>query len=172
MADTIDKQNSQKKKMAAKAALVAAAGAVALSSEAHAAETEAQMTNVASLNNVVSTRRLEDGTLEVVLENGEVVRLGADSFVEKAGQFLLTPDALAEFTDGNGILLIGLGAAAIAAIAIAASGDGDDAPAPIVVDPNLPTAGNDVIQGTPNADTINGLAGDDTISGYASRRRG
>ena len=159
MANTIDKQNSQKKKMAAKAALAAAIGAVALSSEANAAEANTQMVDVASLNNVVSTRRLEDGSLEVVLENGEVVKLSSDSFVEKAGQFLLNPASLAELTDGNGnLLLIGAGIAAIAGIALAVS-DGDD------FDPNIPTPEADNITGTELADTINGLAGNDAISG-------
>jgi len=59
MANTTNKNNSQKKKMAAKAALAAAAGAVALTSEANAAEAETQMVDVSSLNNVVSTRSLD-----------------------------------------------------------------------------------------------------------------
>ncbi|MEP3891007.1 MAG: CHRD domain-containing protein [Hellea sp.] len=169
MANTIDTQNSKKKRMAAKAALAAAIGAAALSTEASAADAEAQMVDVASLNNVVSTRRLEDGSLEIVLENGEVVKLGSDSFVEKAGQFLLTPDALTEFTDGNGFLIVGAIAAAAIGIALISSG-GDDAvvaPPPVVIDPNVPTAGNDIIEGSANADTIDGLAGDDTIDGLA-----
>jgi len=171
MANPIDKQNSKKKKMAAKAALAAAVGAVALSSEANAAENEVQMVDISTLNNVVSTRRLDNNTLEVVLENGEVVRLGSDSFVEKAGQFLLTPDAVAQFTDGNGVLLVA-GIAALTGVAIALASGGDDAeavapvaPPPVVVDPNTPTDGDDTIQGSPDADTINGLAGNDTIDG-------
>ena len=166
MAKTTSRQNSEKKKMAAKAALAAAAGAVALSSEANAAETEAQMVEVSSLNNVVSTRRLDDNTLEVVLKNGEVVRLGSDSFVEKAGQFLLTPEALAEFTDGNGILLIGAGLAAVAGIALAASGGSDDnATTAIPVPENVATVNSDSLTGTENDDRIDGLTGDDTIDG-------
>lgn len=162
MANTIDKQNSQKKKMAAKAVLAAAIGAAALSSEASAAEAETQMVDVASLNNVVSTRRLEDGSLEIILENGEVVQLGSNSFVEKAGQFLLNPTSLADLTDGNGnLLLIAVGVAALAGIAIAVSSGGDD------FDPNIPTANADNITGTAASDTINGLAGDDNISGLA-----
>jgi len=169
MAKTTNKQNSQKKKMAAKAALAAAAGAVALSSEAGAAEADVQMIDVSSLDNVVSAQRLDDGTLEVVLENGEVVTLASDSFVEKGGQFLLSPEAVSEFTDGNGALIIGAVAAAIAGVALASSG-GDDAaaaPAPVMVDPNIPTAGDDTVQGTPDVDTIAGLEGNDIIDGLA-----
>ncbi len=165
MADQIKKKNSKKNNTASKAALIAAAGAVALTNEAYAAENEAQLVDVATLNNVVSTRRLEDGSLEIVLENGEVVRLTSDSFIEKAGQFLLTPDALSEFTDGNGTIMIGAGVAALAGIALAVSGGDDDGVAPIPVNPNLPTAGDDVIQGSANNDTISGLAGNDTING-------
>ncbi|MEP4051071.1 MAG: CHRD domain-containing protein [Litorimonas sp.] len=167
MSTKTNTQKSNKKNAAAKAALIAAAGAVALSTEANAAEADVQMVDVNSLNNVASTRRLEDGSLEIVLKNGEVVRLGPESFVEKAGQFFLGSEALAELTDGNGnLVLIGLAAAA-AGLAIALGGGDDDAPPPIAVDPNLPTAGDDTIQGTANDDTLNGLAGNDTISGLA-----
>ena len=162
----ITKSNKSKKGNAAtKAALAAALGAAALSTEANAAETESQAVNVTSLNNVVSTRRLEDGSLEVVLENGEVVRLSSDSFFEDAGQFLLNPAALAELTDGSGnLILIGAGIAAIAGIAAAVSGGGDDEfVAPVNL--NVPTEGIDVLTGTANADSINGLGGDDTING-------
>jgi len=73
MAKKIKSKNSKKGNAATKAALAAALGAAALSSEANAADTETSSVDVTSLNNVVSTRRLEDGSLEVVLENGEVV---------------------------------------------------------------------------------------------------
>jgi len=162
MAKTRKNEDSKKSKLGTKAALAAAIGAVALSNEANASDAETQLVDVSALNNVVSTRRLEDGSLEIVLANGEVVRLGSDSFIEKAGQFLLSPAALAEYTDGAGnLLLIGAGLAAAAGIAIALS-SGDDEPD---FDPNLPTAGNDIITGTPVGESINGLAGDDTING-------
>jgi len=166
----ITKSNKSKKGNAAtKAALAAALGAAALSTEANAAETESQAVNVTSLNNVVSTRRLEDGSLEVVLENGEVVRLSSDSFFEDAGQFLLNPAALAELTDGSGnLILIGAGIAAIAGIAAAVSGGGDDEfVAPVNL--NVPTEGidNDTLRGGDGDDTLLGGGGQDTIDGGA-----
>jgi Ca2+-binding RTX toxin-like protein len=169
MSTKTNTQKSKKKNAAAKAALIAAAGAIALSTEANAAEANAEMVDVNSLNNVASTRRLEDGSLEVVLENGEVVRLGSESFIEKAGQFFLGSEALAELTDGNGnLVLIGLAAAAAAAgLAIALGGGDDDAPGALPIPENLATANDDMLIGTSNDDLIDGLTGNDTISGLA-----
>jgi len=94
MANTIDKQNSQKKKMAAKAALAAAIGAAALSSEANAQDATSQLVDISTLTNVASSSRLNDGSLEVVLDNGDVINIPAGSFIEQAGQFLIDPSAV------------------------------------------------------------------------------
>ena len=156
MAYKKDEQNSQKKKMAAKAALAAAIGAVALSSEANAQDATPQMVDVSTLDNVVSSNILNDGSLEIGLVNGDVVNVPAGSFIEKAGQFLVDPAAIS-VDDGN-LLLIGAAVAAAAGVVLAASG-GDG------FDPNVPTVNADNIAGTEGDDFINALAGDDSISG-------
>lgn len=165
MTDTIKKEKSQKKKMAAKAALAAAIGAAALSSEAHAQDAASQLVDVSTLNNVVSANRLNDGSLELVLDNGVVVNIPAGSFVQQAGQFLVNPSALAD--DNGNLLIVGAAIAGVAGLVLAASGgndDNDNVPE-VIFDPNLPTANADTITGTAAADTIDGLAGNDSISG-------
>jgi len=162
-------KSDKKSKSGKAAALAAAAGAVALASEAQAAEADAQLVAVSSLNTVTSTRRLEDGTLEIVLESGEVITLEAGTFVEQNGEFLLNPAAIAEAIDSGNVALLGLAVAGLVGLAFAVSGGDDDdveVVAP-VVDLNVPTAGDDVLTGTPNDDTIDGLAGNDTIDGLA-----
>ena len=162
-------------KAASKAALVAVAGAVALSSEANAADVNTDhLTNIQSLNNVASMRRLEDGRLEVTLDNGETVILGADDFVEQAGQFWVDGEALAASGGLSDLALPALAFAAVGGVVAAVTsggGDGDDAPviAPVVVEPevlNVPTEASDVLTGTEGDDVISGLGGDDTITGF------
>jgi len=117
---------------------------------------------------VTAARRLPDGSLEVVLDSGEIVRLAPNTFVEQSGQFLLNPDAVAELTDDSGnLLLVGAAFAAVAGVVLAVSGgDGDDNDDDVVLfDPNIPTEAADNITGTELDDTINGLGGDDVISG-------
>ena len=128
----------QQGKAASKAALAAVAGAVALSSEANAAELNVdQLTNVQDLNNVASMRRLEDGRLEITLDNGDTVILGADDFVEQAGQFWVDGEALAESGGLSDLALPALAFAAVGGIvaAVASGGGDDDDVAPVVVEP-------------------------------------
>ena len=158
------KTNTSKKKegkSALKAALAAAAGAVALTSEAEAAETT-QMTDVEQLSTVESVRRLEDGRLEITLKDGSVAVLNEDSFVENAGRFFLSPDALENLSDSDTALLLLAGAAVIGGIALAVSGDNDDDVEPISI---VPSPGPDFLNGTPGDDILDGLAGDDEING-------
>ena len=165
MAKRTNKTNVKNTKAASKAALAAAIGAAALATDANAAQTEVEAVDVLSLDNVMSARELNDGTLEIVLEDGNVVRLASTSFEANAGQYLVSSAAAAQVSSGSGnLLLIGLGVAALAGVAVAVSGSDDDPEAP-VIDPNVPTSGDDVISGTANADTISGLSGNDTISG-------
>ena len=167
----------QQGKAASKAALAAVAGAVALSSEANAAELNVdQLTNVQDLNNVASMRRLEDGRLEITLDNGDTVILGADDFVEQAGQFWVDGEALAASGGLSDLALPALAFAAVGGIvaAVASGGGDDDDVAPVVVEPvvvepevlNVPTEASDVLTGTEGADVISGLGGDDTITGF------
>ena len=167
MAINKNQTKRQQGKTASKAALAAIAGAVALSSEANAAETNAeQLTNIESLNNVASLRRLEDGSLEVTLENGDVIILGENDFVEQAGQFLIDADALAANGGPGNTVLLGVAAAAVlGGVAAAAFTGGDDEADPS--DINVPSVGNDSLSGTQGADIIDGLAGDDIINGLA-----
>lgn len=168
MTTKINRNKNKAGKTATKAALAAAAGAVALTSEAQAAETTSQMVDVEQLSTVDSIRRLDDGRLEITLKDGSVTILGEDSFVENSGRFLLSPDAIANLADGDGALLLLAGAAIVGGIALAASGGGDDndddALAPIA---NAPTEGPDLLTGTDGDDTINGLGGGDEINGLA-----
>jgi len=169
MTTKANKTKSKSGKTATKAALAAAAGAVALTSEAQAADTTSQMVDVEQLNTVESVRRLDDGRLEITLKDGSVTILGENSFVENAGRFMLTTDAIANLSDGDNALLLLAGAAAIVGgIAFATSGGGDDNDvgnlAPIV---NVPTEGADLLTGTDGDDTINGLGGGDEINGLA-----
>jgi len=166
MATKKNQPKNQRGKAASKAALAAVAGAVALSSEANAAEASLdQLTNIESLNNVTSLRRLDDGRLEVTLETGEIIILGEDDFVEQAGQFLIDAEALAANGGVTNIALLALGAGAIVGGVIAATGgdDDDDVDPELVL--NVPSEAADSLVGTPGVDTIDGLGGDDSIDG-------
>ena len=84
---------SEKKSKAAKiAAMVAAAGGLAMTNDAHAAD--AQFVAASSINGVVSTKLLPNGSPEVVLDSGEVVILGQGDFAQQGGEFFFSADAL------------------------------------------------------------------------------
>ena len=159
---------SEKKSKAAKiAAMVAAAGGLAMTNDAHAAD--AQFVAASSINGVVSTKLLPNGSLEVVLDSGEVVILGQGDFAQQGGEFFFSADAL-DVSDSGNLVLIGLGVAAVAGgIAVLSSGGGDDdvVVQPPVVDTNVATDGDDTLTGTAGDDTISGLSGDDIIDGFA-----
>ena len=159
------------------AALIAAAlGFSAYKASASAVDSEADRTDLASIDEIVEVRQLDDGSIELVLANGQTVRLDPDAITIKNGQILI-PDAVADaiaeaaLGQGNGgLILLGLALAGGIGAAVALGGGGEEEPAPSPPPPPPPpppgpTSGNDTLDGTTGDDTIDGLAGNDTISG-------
>ncbi|MEO0884105.1 MAG: calcium-binding protein, partial [Pseudomonadota bacterium] len=152
--------------------------AVGLANKA-SAEDGTELIEASALEGVVEVRQLSDGSIELVLDDGNTVKVDAGDVAIDNGQILITADAVASladsgafaFLEGNG-LLIGAGVAATAlavGLGVGLSNDDDDdddlvAPAP---EPVVATAGDDTLAGTAGDDTIDGLAGNDTITGLA-----
>jgi len=170
-------KKSPNKKTKIAGAIAAALGAVALGGEASAQDAN-NLVAANAIDGVAQVRQLPDGSVELVMENGQVLKLDASQVTIQDGQVFVDADFAAglagpdsaSFIADNALLL---GAAAVVAagvgIGVGVSGGGDDEveEVEVVIDPNVPTAGADTIVGTPGDDTIDGLEGDDTISGLA-----
>ncbi|MEL7485678.1 MAG: calcium-binding protein [Pseudomonadota bacterium] len=151
------------------AAAIAAAGVFGVASQSQAQAAEDGFMKVNAIEGVADAKLLSDGSVELVLENGRVVRIAAEDVVQSGGDIMISESAIAEagLVEGGGLgafiadnaLLVGAGVAAggvgVAAAAGAFGGDDD----------NAPSAGDDFLTGTAAADAINGLAGNDTILG-------
>ena len=164
--------NSPKNRSKLAGAALAALGAIGLSGKASAQQSD-DLVAASAVDGVAQVKQLPDGSVELVLDNGQVIMLDASQVTMRDGQVYIDA-AVAEgiatndtnFLADNGLLVAAAGVvAAGVGIGVAASGGGDDEVAPAPIDPNVPTAGADNITGTAGADTIDGLGGDDTISG-------
>ncbi|MEL7453020.1 MAG: calcium-binding protein, partial [Pseudomonadota bacterium] len=159
---------------------LAVLAALGLASNA-AAQGGADWIDASAIDGVTNVRQLSDGSVELVLENGETVRVDASDVSVVDGQVMISADAVAgladagffSFANGNA-LLYGAGAAAAAlgiGLGVGLSGDGDDeeeavqlvgdAGANTLVGSNL----GDVLDGQGGDDTLQGLGGDDQLIG-------
>mgnify|MGYP001792535410 FL=1 len=173
------------RRIASKASIAAMIGAVMATGEASAQTIDKSegFVSAVMIAGVSEVRVLEDGSIELILQNGEIMVVSADMVEMRDGVPFVALDALEDFSaaaravapiDGaselggdSGVLIAVLGAAVVGSVVLAVSGGGDDDDAPIEVDPNVPTGLSDNIQGTAGNDTIDALAGDDTVSGLA-----
>lgn len=150
----------------------AVAGFIGLSAQSQAqAQSQAgqveDYVDASSIDGVRAARQLSDGSVELTLDNGQVVRIAAADVRVEGGRILIAESAVEQaglgedgaFIDtnllllGGGLLAAGLGGAAGAGV----FGDDD-------LD-NRPTGGNDTLVGTNAGELIDGLAGNDTIDG-------
>lgn len=159
-------ENRNTKSMRVAALIAAAVGFSAYSNRASASEDG--LTSLATVDSIKEVRQLEDGSIELVLETGQVVKIDPDSMIIKDGQ-ILVPDAiinaLYQATLGGDNALLFIGALLVAGGGLAAAGllvESEETPLP---PENQPTTGSDVLEGTEMADTIDGLGGNDNISG-------
>ena len=177
------------RRIATKASIAAMVGAIMASGKASAQTIEDAdgFMNAVMIAGVAEVRVLEDGSVELILENGEVMIVSADMVELRDGVPHIAFEALADFTSAaraiaplgdasalegeSGALIAVLGAVAVGGlVAVAAGGGGDDDAPPVVVDPidpNAPTGLSDDIVGTDGDDTIDALAGNDTVDGLA-----
>ena len=171
------KRNSPKNRNKVMLALLAALGIANKAS----AEDGVEMVDASAIDGVVDVRQLSDGSVELVLQDGNTARIDASDVVVENGQVLISADAVSALANdgafaflGDNALLVGAGVAAAAlgiGLGVGLSGDDDDddeAPAPAPApDPNAATDGDDTLTGSAAADTIDGLGGNDSISGLA-----
>ena len=150
-------------------AALAALGAVGLSGKASAQQAE-NLVAADAIDGVAQVRELPDGTVEIVLDNGDVLTLDASQVTIRDGQVYLDADFAqgiaandSSFLTDNGILLAAAGVVAAGiGIGVGVSGGGSDDS-----DDIEPSELADVLVGSTDADFISGLGGDDQISGSA-----
>ena len=160
----MEQNNSRAKQMLSRSALALLA-ALGVASQAQAQSNDGYV-KAADINGVRDVRQLSDGSVELVLDNGEVVRIDAKDVVVRNGEVMVDAQAVADLADGGAFsflgdnaLLIGAGVAAAAGIGIGLAVSGDDD------DNNDPSEGDDLLVGTEASDIINGLGGNDGIQG-------
>ena len=86
------------------------------------AEGETQLVEAQSLEGVVSVKTLSDGSLELIFENGEIVRLSPDQFVIEDGVALVPMDEILALVEEGAFDLADAEAAAEAAASAGSSG--------------------------------------------------
>lgn len=141
---------SNRKSDAKITAIIAAATAALAASGAQAQTSAATLVAVDKIAGVVSSRLLDNGDVELTLDNGRIVRINAADVVNQNGVLSIEASALAQAGlsaegastgggagGGSDLLLVGLGVAAAGGI-VAAAGGGGAAPAPQVI--NRPPA--------------------------------
>ena len=136
-----------KKKKPANSIVSAAAilAILGISIDSNAQGTE-EVVNINSVKGVAQVKQLSDGSLELVLENGEIVKISAEDVSVNGADILVKADALTALAEAgaltetaslvsNNNLLIGGVIAGVAGIAAASSGGGggggDDVVAPV-----------------------------------------
>ena len=177
---SVGTKNTRGAKLASVAAIASALG---FSSQASAAQ--GGFTQANQIEGVDRVKALSDGSVELILSNGDVVKVDADQVEIRDGQIFVADQALealaangsfSNFIANNPVLSGVIGAGVVGGIVAAATsgggGDDDDAPAVIIEDEVeveddvvAATAGDDVLLGDDAANTIDGLAGNDQISG-------
>jgi hypothetical protein len=118
--------------------VIALATAALSAGKASAQEAVRELVSVSDIEGVVSSRMLENGDLELTLENGRTVTIVAADVVTQNGVVLVEASALAQVglaaevaaAGGPTLLIGGIGALAVGGIAIAAgAGEPNNAPA-------------------------------------------
>jgi Ca2+-binding RTX toxin-like protein len=158
------KSNTPNNRSKLAGAALAALGSLGLSGKASAQQAD-NLVAADAIDGVAQVRQLPDGSVEIVMDDGQVLKLDASQVTVENGQVFVDA-AIAEglaadassFIADNALLL---GAAAVVAagvgIGVGVSGGGGDDPTDMA----------DILVGTAEADAIAGLAGDDQISGLA-----
>ena len=171
---------SKTPKSAKIASVAAIASLLGFSNQASAAN--GGYTEANTVEGVDQVKTLSDGSVELILENGDVVKVSADQVEVRDGKVFVADAALEDLAAGgsfasliasNPVLSGVIGAAVVGGIVAAATsgGGGDDDDDVVVVVDDIdddivaPTAGDDVLIGDDAANTIDGLAGNDQISG-------
>ena len=126
------------------------------------------LVELAGIDNIVNVKRLPDGSLELTLENGDVVNIPAGDVVAANGQIFVSEAVL----ESAGVLDVGyvfggitvtqaaiagaalLGTAGIVAAVTSGDGDNDDAPPPSVENIAPVFTSNDAFEFTENGDGI------------------
>ena len=120
------KPKLKKHKLSAQGALAAMAGTLLLAGEASADYVPEDYQNLAQVDGVQSAMVQADGSLLIILENGQSITVPAGSFAEENGQIFVNAETLEQFAEGGSeLLMAGLGALAVAG-GITALGGGDD----------------------------------------------
>ncbi|MDM3871337.1 CHRD domain-containing protein [Porticoccus sp. W117] len=139
-------------------------GILGISGQAAAADGK-EYVQADAIKGVAKVKQLSDGSVELVFENGDVVKVAAKDVSVENGKVLVSTEAMEQLAEAGALggaanwvsdNLLYIGAGVVGAAAIIASNNDDD---------NGPSAGDDNLVGTAMADTIDGLAGDDNIQG-------
>ncbi|MCV6604621.1 MAG: hypothetical protein OIF34_04905, partial [Porticoccaceae bacterium] len=155
-----NRRKSSRKALASPAAILAVLG---ISEQASAAGQD--YVEADSIKGVARVKQLSDGSVELVFENGDVVKVAAKDVSVENGKVLVSAEAMEQLAGGGALSgvanflsdnLLLVGAGVVGAGVIIANNNDDD---------NNPSDGNDVLVGSAMADTIDGLAGDDNIQG-------
>ncbi|UTW46542.1 CHRD domain-containing protein [bacterium SCSIO 12696] len=149
-------------KYAAPAAIL---GILGISGQASAADGK-EYVQADAIKGVAKVKQLSDGSVELVFENGDVVKVAAKDVSVENGKVLVSAEAMEQLAEAGALggaaswvsdNLLYIGAGVVGAAAIIASNNGDGGP----------SDGDDNLVGSAMADNIDGLAGDDNIQGLA-----
>ncbi|MGS2724031.1 beta strand repeat-containing protein [Porticoccus sp. GXU_MW_L64] len=119
-----------------------------------------------SIKGVARVKQLSDGSVELVFENGDVVKVAAKDVQVQNGNVLVSAEAVEQLAGSGALNGVGkfladnwllVGAGVVGAAVIIDNNNDDDGP----------SDGNDNLVGSAMADAIDGLAGDDNIQGLA-----
>ena len=94
------KNKPQKKTLNSVVSAAAILGILGISVDSNAQASE-QLVNANSIKGVANVKQLSDGSLELVMENGDVIKIAAEDVVRDGGNILIQADALTALAEAG-----------------------------------------------------------------------